>query len=250
MRVRCLRLNGLFVTWWRLLFTILCCSPLPSATDPSKVEKRPVKLASDVYEELWQFTTLTSNRMGRFFLSAALLAYGIGEDFLALTVVGLLFLPYHHMLAAGLGAAIREWHLLAQGLVSMLLSTAPIVLAAVSVTLCTEPPIGWQELSAPLLGLAFATVLGLAAGHSATDGERKRRLVRLPSWRKLIGLAVTAHLAVYPVWFGLKLIFGFDDGDKGLARLLSFVTSVSSFTTATGVTFAVMSMRGNGTRCT
>lgn len=193
-----------------------------------------------MYEELWQFTKITFSLVGRVFLSSVLLAYGMVENFLPLIIAGLLFLPFHHhMLATGLGAVIREWRFMAQGLAALMVSTALIFLAGVCVALFTEPPIGWHELGSPLSGFILASAIGVAAGLGAVDDAGRKELV---------GLAATAHISVYPAWFGLKFVFGFDEGDKWVEHLLTFGINVTSLTVAAAITFAIMRMKGNGIR--
>lgn len=211
------------------------------ASEPPKKETHPIiRPTTDVYEELWQFTNITVSLVGRVFLSSLLLAYGMVEDFLPLIIAGLLFLPYHHhMLGVGLGAVLREWRFLGQGLLALVVATALILLAGVCVALFTEPPIGWHLSGSPLSGFVLASVIGVAAGIGAVDDAGRRELV---------GLAATAHISVYPAWFGLKLIFGFEEGDKWTEHLLTFGINVTSLTVAAGLTFALMRMRGEGIR--
>lgn len=209
-------------------------------SEPPETETHPiVRPTTDVYEELWQFTKVTVSLVGRVFLSSVLLSYGMVKDMLPLIIAGLLFLPYHHhMLATGLGAVTKEWRLLRQGLLALLVTTVMIFLAGACVALFMEPPVGWQEFGSPLSGFILASVIGVAAGLGAVDDAGRRELV---------GLAATAHISVYPAWFGLKLIFGFDEG-KWTEHLLTFGINITSLTVAAGVTLALMGMRGEGIR--
>jgi len=221
-------------------FTIRHPESLFAAEPPHKETDPIIRPTTDVYEELWQFTKITVSLVGRVFLSSVLLAYGMVEDFLPIMIAGLLFLPFHHhMLATGLGAVLKEWRFLAQGLLALLVSTFLIMLAGVCVALFLEPPIGWQEFGSPLSGFILASVIGIAAGFAAVDDAGRRELV---------GLAATAHISVYPAWFGLKLIYGFDEGDKWMEHLLTFGINVTSLMLAAGITFAFMRMKGEGIR--
>ncbi|RDV11316.1 hypothetical protein DXT99_25115 [Pontibacter diazotrophicus] len=110
-----------------------------------------------------------------------------------------------------------------QGLLALLVTTAMILLAGVCVALFTEPPVGWHHFGTPLSGFILASVIGVAAGLGAGDDAGRRELV---------GLAATAHISVYPARFGLKLIFGFDQGDKWTEHLLTFGINVTSLTVA------------------
>lgn len=211
------------------------------ASAPPQVDTHPiVRPTTDVYEELWQFTKITTSLVGRVFLSSVLLAYGMLEDFLPLIIAGLLFLPYHHhMLGTALGGVIREWRFFGQGLLALLVSTLMITLAGACVALFTEPPIAFHISGTLLSGFVLSLVIGCAAGLAAVDDAGRRELV---------GLAATAHISVYPAWFGMKLIFGFEAGDKWDENLLSFLINVSSLTVAAGITMLFMGMKGEGIR--
>ncbi|GAB3202420.1 hypothetical protein ABID22_003877 [Pontibacter aydingkolensis] len=211
------------------------------AHEPPKKETYPiVRPTTDVYQELWQFTSVTSSLISRVFLSSVLLAYGMVEDMLPLIIAGLLFLPYHHhMLGTGFGVVIREWRFFFQGLLALLVSTALIVGAGACVALFTEPPIGFKEFGSPLSGFVLSAVIGVAAAMAAIDDAGRR---------ELIGLAATAHISVYPAWFGLKLVFGFEEGDKLWEHLLTFGINITTLTLAAGITFAGIGMRGDGIR--
>ena len=211
------------------------------ASEPPQEETQPiVRPTTDVYEELWQFTKITVSLVGRVFLSSVLLAYGMVEGFLPLIIAGLLFLPYHHhMLTTGLGAVTREWRFLGQGLLALLVSTVLICLAGASVALFTEPPIKFDEFGGPLSGFILSMVIGIAAALGTVDDAGRKEFV---------GLAATAHISIYPAWFGLKLVFGFDPSDKWQEHLLTFGINVTSLTVAAAITLALMGMHGSGIR--
>jgi hypothetical protein len=64
----------------------------------------------------------------------------------------------------------------------------------------------------------------------------------------LIGLAATAHIAVYPAWFGMKFIFGFDAADKSMESLMIFLMDVATLTLFAAITYKLMKMHGEGIR--
>lgn len=201
-----------------------------------------VRPTTDVYEELWQFLRITESLLGRIFLSAFLLCYGMKESFMPLIIAGLLFLPYHHhLLGMALGATLKEWRLLRQGIYSFLLATALIVAGGVVVGLLTHPEIKFTAFAETPLFFSFliSTAIGIAAGFAAMDDAGRR---------ELIGLAATAHLAVYPAWFGMKFVFGFDPSDKPMEFLLAFGMDVITIILFAALTFKVMKMRGEGIR--
>lgn len=221
-------------------FTIRHPESVFAAETPRKETNPFVRPTTDVYDELWQFTEITPSLLGRVFLSSILLSFGMVEDLIPLIIAGLLFLPYHHhMLTVGLGSVLREWRFLGQGLLALLLTTIMIVLAGSCVALFTEPPIGFSEFGSPLTGFILASVIGVAAALGAMDDAGRRELV---------GLAATAHISVYPAWFGLKLVFGFQEDDRWEEHLLTFGINTLSLIVAAGITFAITGMRGDGIR--
>lgn len=209
---------------------------------PEKETLPIVRPTTDVYQELWQFLRITVSLATRVFLSAFLMAYGMKEDFMPLIIAGLLFLPYHHhLLGMGLGASIKEWRLLRQGIYSFLLATALVVAGGVAVGLLTHPEIKFTAFGETPLFVSFliSVAIGIAAGFAAMDEAGRR---------ELIGLAATAHLAVYPAWFGMKFVFGFDPSDTPKEFLLAFGMDVVTITFFAGLTFKLMKMRGDGIR--
>ena len=143
------------------------------------------------------------------------------------------------MLGVGLGAMLLEWRFFRQGFLALLVTTALIVAAGACVAFFTKPPIGFQEFGTPLSGVVLAAVIGVAAALGAMDDAGRRELV---------GLAATAHISVYPAWFGLKLVFGFEEGDKWAEHLLTFGINLTTLTLAASLTFMVLGMKGAGIR--
>lgn len=211
------------------------------AAEKPKEETRPIiRATGDVYQELWQFCQVTVSLMGRVLLSAFLVAYGMREDFMPIIIAGLLFLPYHHhMLGVGLGAVLGESKLLKQALVGFLATTFMIVLGGILLGLLTEPGIKWDAFTESSVPFSFliSMVVGIAAGLGSIDDAGRR---------ELIGLAATAHISVYPIWFGLKFVYGFDPTDKPWHLLLVYLMDVGTLIFFAGLTFKFMKMKGAG----
>lgn len=201
-----------------------------------------VRPTTDVYQESWQFLRITKSLIVRVFLSAFLLSYGMKEAFMPLIIAGLLFLPYHHhLLGIALGGSLMEWRLLRQGIYSFLLATALIILGGVVVGLLPHSEIKFTAFAETSLYISFmiSTAIGVAAGFAAMDDAGRR---------ELIGLAATAHLAVYPAWFGMKFLLGFDPTDKPMDFLVAFGMDVITITFFAALTFKLMKMKGEGIR--
>ena len=211
------------------------------ASEQPEEETDPVtRPTTDVYEELWQFCKVTVSLVGRVFLAAFLVAYGMREDFMPIIIAGLLFLPYHHhMLGLGLSAGIKEKKLFLQALTGFAVTTVLIILGGVAMALLTEPGIKWTAFmeTTVLFSFLISMSIGIAAGLGAVDDAGRR---------ELIGLAATAHISIYPIWFGLKFIYGFDPEDKPLHLLLVYLMDVVTLVVFAGLTFKLMKMKGKG----
>ncbi|HLM02400.1 MAG TPA: hypothetical protein VK400_15215, partial [Pyrinomonadaceae bacterium] len=88
-----------------------------------------VEPATDIFEELWQFTHITFGFVGRFFLAACLLAYGLIQQNTLLIIAGLLFLPLLPLLlSVGFGGWTKNWKLSLHGALAFLTATVLLVL--------------------------------------------------------------------------------------------------------------------------
>lgn len=211
-----------------------------AAKEPKEEIHPIIRPSTDVYEELYQFTKVTISLVGRVFLSAVLLAYGMLENYLPLMIAGLLFLPYHHhMLGLGLGTCLKEWRFLKQAAFALFVSTLLIFLAGACVGLFTSPPIGFEISGSLLSGAILSAIIGLAAALASVDDAGRR---------ELIGLAATAHISVYPAWFGLYLVFNISDQHKAGEHLASFVINVTVLALTAGITYGLVKMKGEGIR--
>lgn len=79
------------------------------------------------------------------------------------------------------------------------MSTVLIFVAGACVALLTKPPIEFELKGSPLSGSVLAAIIGAAAALGSIDDAGRR---------ELIGLAATAHISIYPAWFGLQMVFG------------------------------------------
>ena len=210
-------------------------------TAPPEKEVHPVvRPTTDVYEELYQFVKVTGSLAGRVFCSALLLSYGMVSNNLPLILAGLLFLPYHHhMLGIALGAQLREWAFLRQAVLALLVSTILIFLAGICVALFIVPPVAFELKGSVLSGTVLAAIIGAAAALASIDDAGRR---------ELIGLAATAHISIYPAWFGLQLVFGFSGEPKVTEHLFSFLINITTLTFAAFITYAIVGLSGAGIR--
>lgn len=204
-------------------FSILIRSPLSiiSGENMRELTKPLDEPATDILEELWQFSHITISFVGRVLIASGLLAYGLIEHQLLLIIAGLLFLPLLPLLlAVGFGLWTGNPKLSLQGAAAFLTAMFLLFLAGVFVALLSEPPIKFDEFSTLIVGFLISAAVGIAAGLANIDDVGKR---------ELIGLAATAQIAIIPVWFGIYTIFGFPVtvGESDiLRRALSLVINV------------------------
>ena len=220
-------------------FTMRHPESIFSSNHPSK-ETHPIfRPTPDVYQELYQFTKVTVSLVGRVFLSAVLLSYGMIENFIPLIISGLLFLPYHHhMIGISLGSVIREWGFLKQALIALTISTLLIFTAGVLVGLVSEPPVLFEIKGSPLVGAILAAVIGVASALASIDDAGRR---------ELIGLAATAHISVYPAWIGLQVGFG-ETSKKMVEYSYSFGINITILIVAAIITYVLAHSNGKGIR--
>lgn len=93
-----------------------------------------VQPASDIFEELWQFSHITVAFVGRVFIAACLLAYGLIEQNTLLIIAGLLFLPLLPLLLGmGFGAWTGKWKLSGQSLLAFTTAIILLILGGMAI---------------------------------------------------------------------------------------------------------------------
>jgi hypothetical protein len=111
-----------------------------------------VEPATDLYEELWQFSRVTYGLLGRIFVSAVLLAYGIINGKLLMVVGGLLFLPVLPMImAVSYGIGGRQWRLVRQGSFAFVCSVAVLFTGGLLIAVMSNSPMRGDEPSLSLM---------------------------------------------------------------------------------------------------
>jgi hypothetical protein len=211
-----------------------------SRQGPRKLTWPLVEPTVDIFEELWQFSHITYGFVGRVFIAALLLAYGMIEHKLLIMLAGLLFLPLLPLLLAmGFGLWTRQWRLAVQGLLAFVVANLLLIGGGALVASVTNPPMKFNEHNTLLVGLLISVGVGIAAGLATADDVGRR---------EMIGLAATAQIAILPVWFGISFVFGFPALDSATPgqRALSFSLNVATIVVAAFATYALLRMRGEG----
>lgn len=211
-----------------------------SKDDLRELTKPLVEPATDIFEELWQFNHITYGFVGRIFLAACLLAYGLIQQQTLLIIAGLLFLPLLPLLlAVGFGSWTRNWKLSIQGVLAFLTATILLMAGGAAVAAVSDPPLKYSEFNSILVGFLISVAVGIAAGLANIDDVGRR---------EMIGLAATAQIAILPVWFGICLVFGFPAtmSESEIAnRALSFLINVPTIIV---VSLAVYVLTGAASR--
>ena len=177
--------------------------------------------ATDIFEELWQFSHITVGFVGRNFIAACLLAYGLIHQQILLIIAGLLFLQLLPLLLAfGFGAWTRTWKLVGQSILAFFTAVILLILGGVSVAAVSNPPLKYDEFNTMFVGFLISIAVGVAAGLANSDDVGRR---------EFLGLAATAQIAIIPVWFGICFVFGFPTTtgqDEIMTRALGFGLNV------------------------
>lgn len=194
---------------------------------------------TDIFQELWQFSHITIGFVGRFFIGASLLAYGLIQHQTLLIIAGLLFLPIlPTLMAIALGILDGNFKLVGQGLLAFLAAMVILYLSGVAVGSFTSPPLKYGEFNPLYVGALISMAVGIAGALANTDDVGRR---------ELIGLAATAQIAIIPVWFGIKTIFGFnspeDDQNQLIQRAVSIPMNVAIIIVAALLTYLFLGYR-------
>ncbi|PYS41469.1 MAG: hypothetical protein DMF71_11210 [Acidobacteria bacterium] len=201
-----------------------------------------VEPVTDIFEELWQFSQITSGFVGRIFIGGLLLAYGMIEYKLLFMIAGLLFIPLLPlMLAAGFGIWTRQFRLVGQGVFALAVAIVLLMLGGIVVALFTGPPLRFNEFSSLPVSLMISLIVGVAAGLATADDVGRR---------EMIGLAATAQIAILPAWFGICFVLGFPQVDSAppINRALGLLANVAVIVVAALVTYAAIGMKGSALR--
>jgi hypothetical protein len=210
-----------------------------SGQDVRTLTRPLVEPTTDLFQELWQFSQVTYGFVGRIFLGALLLAFGIIQSQLLFIIAGLLFIPLlPMMLGIGFSLWTRQWSLLGQCVFALAVALALLIAGGVTVALLTDPPLQYLESNSLLVGVLISIVVGVAAGLATADDVGRR---------EMLGLAATAQVAIIPVWFGVCFVFGFPAANPTppQQRALSLLANIATIAIASFLTYAVLGMRGD-----
>jgi hypothetical protein len=201
-----------------------------------------VEPTMDLFQELWQFSQITWGFIGRIYIGAVLLAFGLSDYRLLFIIAGLLFIPLLPlMLAIGFSLCTRQWKLLLQACLALLTAIVLLSAGGITVGLFSTPPLRYTDANSLLTGFLISLAVGVAAGLATTDDVGRR---------EMIGLAATAQVAIVPAWFGLAAVIGFPGADPMLPKLraLSLLINISGIVIASFITYGLLRMRRDSLR--
>ena len=191
--------------------------------------------ASDIYEELWQFSHVTVGFVGRNFIAACLLAYGLIHQKILLILAGLLFLQLLPLLLAfGFGAWTRKCKLAGSSVLAFIVAVVLLIGGGAAVAAVSSPPLKYDEFNTLLIGWLISLAVGIAAGLANSDDVGRR---------EFLGLAATAQIAIIPVWFGICFVFGFPSTtsrDEITTRALGFGLNILTIIVASLATYVLL----------
>lgn len=225
-------------------YSITIRQPLSVVSKESPLEvTRPVVVPTvDILEDLWQFSHLTFSFVGRFFIGALLLSYGMIQSNLLLIIAGLLFMPFLPLLlAVGFGLWTREWRLAGQGIFALLVATSLTAVGSIVVALMTGPPLRFEPTGSLLASFLISLAIGVAASLATADDVGRR---------ELIGLAATSQVALIPAWLGITSVFGFSPlaVTSPVERIVTFFLVTGTVISSAFITYALLRMRGVAVR--
>jgi uncharacterized membrane protein len=181
---------------------------------------------------LWQFSHITIGFVGRNFIAACLLSFGLIRQQILLIIAGLLFLQLLPLLlGVGYGAWTRAWKLAGQSFLAFITAVVLLIAAGALVAAVSSPPLKYDEFNSLPIGFLISLAVGIGAGLANSDDVGRR---------EFLGLAATAQIAIVPAWFGISLVFGFPNTtshDEIVSRTLGFGLNVLTLVVASLHTF-------------
>lgn len=210
-----------------------------SGEELAAVTKPLPEPAIDLFEELWQFSQVTYDFIGRILIGGVLLAYGMVEFKLLFIIAGLLFIPLLPlMLAIGFGVCTGQFRLAGQGLVALAVALILLATGGVVVALLTNPPMRFTESNSLASGLLLSLAVGVAAALATVDDSGRR---------EMIGLAASSQVAIIPVWLGICLVFGVPATEimPPGKRALSLGLNILAIAVASVVTYTALRMKSS-----
>ena len=158
----------------------------------------------DIDQELWQFSHVTYSYVLRVFIAAVLLAYGMIRDNPLPMIGGLAFLPFTPLvLGLAFGILTRQPKLVVQNIVAFIAGVLLLTAGGAAVAAFADPPLMFDKFPPLAAGVFFSFAIGVAAAIATADDA---------GHRQLIGLAAASQIALIPAWFGVSVVFGFDEG--------------------------------------
>jgi hypothetical protein len=213
----------------RTLRAIVSNEPLAAVT-------RPVaEPTTDVEEELWQYSHVTFNYLGRMFVATSLVGYGMLTNNMILLAAALLFTSYlPGVLGLAFGVSTRSWSLSARSARMLITGIGVAVAGGAAVALMADGQPLPIPLESAVVTLLISLGVGAAAGLATGDDVGERQL---------IGLAAASQFARFPVWMGLGLVLGFPRDADVLSASGLFAASLLAMLLSAAVVYRCLGMK-------
>jgi hypothetical protein len=217
-------------------FTIAVRQPRAIVSDTKfhELTKPFVEPATDILEEVWQFSQITISFVVRVSIAACFLAYGMIEQKILLIIAGLFILPLLPLLTGiSFGARSKIWKLVGQAALAFLIVTVLLFLGGAIIAAFSEPPVKYNDFNTLSVSFLISLATGIAAGFANIDDVGQRQF---------IGLAATAQIALLPVWFGICAVLGFpptDSRSEITSRAATFFINVVTIIATTFIIFTL-----------
>jgi hypothetical protein len=206
--------------------SIVNTDPIHDVTDPWVIP------STDLLQDLYQFSHITLGLVGRVFLAACLLSYGLLNQNLLLMIAGMMFIPLLPVFSAvGFGAWVGHWRLVTRAVGVLLLTLGLLFAGGIVIGAMTSPPVKYDDFPPLAVGVLISAAVGVAAALAHTDDVGRR---------ELIGLAATSQIAIVPAWLGLTAILGVPGSESARTiekHLLSLVANILSVMAASLITY-------------
>lgn len=167
---------------------------------------------SDLQQDLWQYSHVTTSFVVRAAVSSGLLAYAMLKDDTVLGVGAMIFSPFSPLiLAVAFGLASRCGLMIRQGLRALAIALGVTIASAALTAAVAGGPMLFQRFGGLADNFAMSAVIGVLAAVADIDDVGRRQLV---------GLAMAYPFVKFPTWIGIAVAAGFPERSVALQRLL------------------------------
>jgi hypothetical protein len=209
---------------------LVTADPIRSVTVPACIP------FSDIQQDLWQYSHITSSFVIRVMVSAGLLAYAMIKDDTVLGIGAMIFTPFSPLiLAIAFGLVCKELSLVQQGLKAFAIALLLTVGAAWVVAKVVGGPMLFSRFGTLPVNLVISAVTGVMAAVADADDVGRRQL---------LGLAMAYPFVKFPTWLGIALGVGFPDHSTTLERVADLIGNPLLMMATAAAVYWILGRRG------